>query len=176
VFCKRKDFVPGSGSRICSKHFQEKDFTESSKLQKQLLPNEKIKLYLNSDFIPTIYKVDDLRPKTPRSIRISRKRNEEDIISKQNSTNTSVKKLKVDNSINNFNESDSEDDNVLDIDDPNCIYFSDNPNDKGVQCDLGNECYTFYKPINDISFEIENQEEEYEEEKEYEEEEIYECK
>ncbi|KAE9524465.1 hypothetical protein AGLY_015186 [Aphis glycines] len=122
------DFIPGSGSRICSKHFQEKDFTsESSKLQKQLLPNEKIRLYLNSDSIPTIYKVDDLRPKTPRNIRISRKRNEEDIISKQNSTNTS--------------------------------------------CDLGNECYTFYKPTNDISFEIENQEEEYEEE-----EEIYECK
>jgi len=113
VFCKRKDFAPGSGSRISSKHFQEKDFTESSN-----------KLYLNSDSIPTIYKVDDLRPKTPRSIRISRKRNEEDIISKQNSTSISVKKLKVDNFVNNFNESDSEEDNVLDIDNPNCIYFS----------------------------------------------------
>lgn len=65
VFCKRKDFVSSSGSRICSKHFQEDDFTESSKLQKQLLPNEKIKLYLNSDSIPTIYLIGNLKSKTP---------------------------------------------------------------------------------------------------------------
>lgn len=50
------------------------------------------------------------------------------------------------------------------------MYLSDNPNDKGVQCDLGNECYQFYKPTNDKSFEIEDVEEE--EDEEYGEEEI----
>lgn len=34
--------------------------------------------------------------------------------------------------------------NLLDINNPNSIYYHDNPNNKSIQCDLGNGNYKFY--------------------------------
>jgi len=53
-FCKRKNFIPGKNNSICSSHFKSDDLNESDILRKQLMPDTKVVIRLNSNVFPTI--------------------------------------------------------------------------------------------------------------------------
>ncbi|VVC34713.1 Hypothetical protein CINCED_3A014613 [Cinara cedri] len=53
-YCKRKNFNPGKGAKICSKHFKLKDYNQSHLLRQQLMPNIKVKVKLNGNVVPTV--------------------------------------------------------------------------------------------------------------------------
>lgn len=126
-FCKRKNFVPSSGTRICSKHFRTEDMNQSDLLRKQLMPNENIRIRLNVDAVPTVRFDDEkITPKTVRRqlLRTSTPKK----VKLQPSTSTNIICM------NNCQEQNSEEylinSNV------------ENKNDKGIQCDMDNETNT----------------------------------
>ena len=57
-FCKRKSFIPGQNARICSKHFLDADFDESSVLKKKMLPSSR-ESHLKKGVVPSV-KHDEL--------------------------------------------------------------------------------------------------------------------
>ncbi|KAL4152882.1 hypothetical protein QTP88_000715 [Uroleucon formosanum] len=113
TFCKRKQFVPGKSSMICSKHFSNEDFNESDLLREKLMPNTKVVVRLKPRVFPTIFNTqnDISLPSTSsdsnRQERMSRKR-EKGIVKELLKTNT----IDYDTSFNYLSDenSSSEDD------------------------------------------------------------------
>ncbi|XP_025424708.1 uncharacterized protein LOC112693733 [Sipha flava] len=126
-FCKRKNFVPSSGTRICSKHFRTEDMNQSDLLRKQLMPNENIRIRLNVDAAPTVRFDDEkITPKTVRRQLLRTSTPKKVKLQPSTSTNIICK--------NNCQKQNSEEflinSNV------------ENKNDKGIQCDMNNETNT----------------------------------
>ncbi|KAF0709150.1 Uncharacterized protein FWK35_00034559, partial [Aphis craccivora] len=53
-YCKRKNFNPGNGARICSKHFKSTDYNQSDLLRQKLMPNIKVKIKHNANDVPMV--------------------------------------------------------------------------------------------------------------------------
>lgn len=85
-FCKRKQFVPGKSSMICSKHFSNEDFNESDLLREKLMPDIKVVVRLKPRVFPTIFStqknisIASTTSNSNREERISRKREKEMVV------------------------------------------------------------------------------------------------
>jgi len=144
-YCKRKNFNPGNGARICSKHFKSEDYNQSDLLRQQLMPNIKVKVKLNANAVPTV--PQNIPCSTSNSSNLSerekrkRKKEKKEIIS---SIMTSTpKKLKP--SFKSFENSECESSEVDDLECGNLVaitnesFVAGKQNEIGIQCELGSE-------------------------------------
>ncbi|XP_050064701.1 uncharacterized protein LOC114122846 [Aphis gossypii] len=131
---------------ICSKHFSNEDFNESDLLREKLMPDTKVVVRLKPRVVPTIFSTQNdislasTSSDSNRQERMSRKR-EKEIVKELLRTSTPKKKK-------GGNDEVFVDENV-DVTDINSSLMSLSPrqsyddtvNDKGIQCEIGNEIY-----------------------------------
>ncbi|KAL4126059.1 hypothetical protein QTP88_010290 [Uroleucon formosanum] len=136
TFCKRKQFVPGKSSKICSKHFSNEDFNESDLLREKLMPDTKVVVRLKPRVVPTIFSTQNdislasTSSDSNRQERMSRKRKKEIV--------KELLKTNINSSLMSLSPRQSYDDTV---------------NDKGIQCEIGNDIYRCLDTIDyDTSF------------------------
>ena len=147
TFYKRKQFVPGKSSMICSKHFSNQDFNESDLLREKLMPDTKVVVSLKPRVFPTIFSTQknisfaSTSSDSNRQERMSRKR-EKDIVLELLKTSTPKKKKD-----NDVHDEVFDDENVNDDSHSSLISlcskqsYDDTDNNKGIQCEIGNEIY-----------------------------------
>lgn len=137
-YCKRKNFNPGNGARICSKHFKSEDY-QSDLLRQQLMPNIKVKVKLNANAVPT---VPQNIPSTSNSLNLSerekRKRSKEKKQSISSIMTSTPKKLKP--SFGSFENSECEWSDVDELEGGNLMAITNESFVAGKQNEIGIQC------------------------------------
>lgn len=140
-YCKRKNFNPGNGARICSMHFKSEDYNQSDLLRQQLMPNIKVKVKLNANAVPTV--PQNIPFTSNLSEREKRKRSKEKKQIISSIMTSTPKKLKP--SFGSFENSECESSDVDEVEGGNLVaitnesFVAGKQNEIGIQCELGSE-------------------------------------
>jgi len=158
-FCKRKQFVPGKSLMVCSKHFSNEDFNESDLLREKLMPDTKVVVRLKSRIFSTIFSTQNdislasTSSDSNRQERMSRKREKEIVKELLKTSSPKKKDIIIHGEVFNDENVDITDINSSLIPLSSRRSNDDTVNDKGIQCEIGNEIYRCQDSFNyDTSF------------------------